>query len=104
MKNTIAERIYDFLKDYPPFNLISKETLLEIAKNIEIEYFEKDSIIFNQDDMPHEHFYIINQGSVRLYRFVDNVKVNIDICDEGDLFGLRPLIMNESYLMGSFCQ
>jgi CBS domain-containing protein len=101
MKNTIAERIYDFLKDYPPFNLISKQTLLDVAKNVEIQYFEKDTIIFNQDDIPHEHFYIINQGSIRLYRFVNNEKQNLDICDEGDLFGLRPLIMNENYLMGA---
>ncbi|MGA9637301.1 DUF294 nucleotidyltransferase-like domain-containing protein [Flavobacterium sp.] len=101
MKNTIAERIYDFLKDYPPFNLISKVTLMDVAKNIEIQYFEKDAIIFSQDDIPHEHFYIIHQGSVRLYRFVNNEKQNLDICDEGDLFGLRPLIMNENYLMGA---
>lgn len=101
MKNTIAERIYDFLNDYPPFNLISKETLFEIAKNVEIQYFEKDTIIFSQNDNPHEHFYIINQGSVRLYRFVNDEKQNLDICDEGDLFGLRPLIMKENYVMGA---
>ena len=45
MKNTTAERILDFLKDFPPFNLIPKKTLLEIAKNVEIHYFEKDQII-----------------------------------------------------------
>jgi CBS domain-containing protein len=101
MKNTIAERIFDFLKDYPPFNLISKETLLEVSKSIEIQYFEKDQIIFNQNDTPHEHFYIIYEGAVRLYRFIDNEKHNLDICDEGDLFGLRPLIMQENYLMGA---
>ncbi len=54
MKNTISERIYDFLKDYPPFNLISKETLTEISRKIEIQYFEKDQIIFDQNDAPHE--------------------------------------------------
>lgn len=101
MKNTISERIYDFIKNYPPFNLIHKETLLEIAAQVEILYLEKDSIIFSQDDAPHAYFYIIHQGSVRLYRFVENQKNNLDICEEGDLFGLRPLIMNESYLMGA---
>lgn len=101
MKNTISERIYDFLKNYPPFNLISKETLSNIAQNVEIQYFEKDSIIFSQNDAPHDNFYIICQGSIRLYRFVENEKNNLDICEEGDLFGLRPLIMNESYLMGA---
>jgi len=101
MKNTIAERIFDFLKDYPPFNLISKETLLEIAKNVEIQYFEKDQIIFDQNDAPHENFYIVYEGAIRLYSFVNDRKHNLDICDEGDLFGLRPLIMKESYLMGA---
>nr|MBP8793919.1 CBS domain-containing protein [Lutibacter sp.] len=101
MKNTISERIYDFLKDYPPFNLISKETLTEISRKIEIQYFEKDQIIFDQNDAPHEHFYIIHEGAVRLYSFIDDLKHNLDICDEGDLFGLRPLIMQENYLMGA---
>ena len=101
MKNTISERIFDFLKNYPPLNLIPNATLLEISQNVEIQYFEKDQIIFSQNDHPHEHFYIINQGSVRLYRFIENEKHVLDICDEGDLFGLRPLIMNENYLMGA---
>ena len=101
MKNTISERIYDFLKDYPPFSLISKETLTEISRKVEIQYFEKDQIIFDQNDTPHEHFYIVHEGAIRLYSFIEDRKHNLDICDEGDLFGLRPLIMQESYLMGA---
>jgi CBS domain-containing protein len=101
MKNTIAERILDFLKSFPPFNLIPYDTLFNIAKNVEIHYFEKDQIIFDQNNTPHKHFYIVYEGSVRLYRFADNKKHVLDICDEGDLFGLRALIMNENYLMGA---
>ena len=93
--------VFDFLKNYPPFNLIPNATLLEISQNVEIQYFEKDQIIFSQNDQPHEHFYIINQGSIRLYRFIENEKHMLDICDEGDLFGLRPLIMKENYVMGA---
>ncbi|MHB1148235.1 MAG: DUF294 nucleotidyltransferase-like domain-containing protein [Lutibacter sp.] len=101
MKNTISERIFDFLNNFPPFNLIPNATLSEISQNVEIQYFEKDQIIFSQNDHPHEHFYIINQGSVRLYRFIEDEKHMLDICDEGDLFGLRPLIMKENYVMGA---
>lgn len=101
IKNTIAERILDFLKNYPPFNLIPKTTLLEVAKHVEIHYFEKDQIIFSQNDTPHEHFYIVYEGVIRLYRFAEEKKHIVDICDEGDLFGLRPLIMKENYLMGA---
>ena len=32
MKNSIAERIYDFLKGFPPFNMISAEDLSSIFK------------------------------------------------------------------------
>jgi len=101
MKNTIAERIFDFLKEYPPFNLISKATLIDISRNVEIQYFEKDQIIFDQNNTPHENFYMVYEGAIRLYRFVEDKKQNLDICDEGDVFGLRPLIMNENYLMGA---
>ena len=101
MKNTIAERILDFLKGFPPFNLLPKETLFEISTKIEIHYFEKDQIIFDQNDNPHEHFYMVYEGAVRLYRFGEDKKHIVDICDEGDLFGLRPLIMKENYLMGA---
>jgi len=99
MKNTISERIFDFLKEYPPFNLVSKGILTEISRNVEIQYFKKDQIIFDPNDALHENFYMVYEGAVRLYRFVENKKHNIDICDEENLFGLRPLIMNENYLM-----
>ena len=86
MKNTIAERIFDFLKEYPPFNLISKTTLIEISRNVEIQYFEKDQIIFDQNDAPHENFYIIYEGAIRLYRFVEDKKHKIDIINSYNLF------------------
>lgn len=101
MKNTIASRVQDFLKNYPPFTKLPKNTLFNIAKNVEILYFEENEVIFSQNDAPHKHFYIVNEGAIRLYRFAEGKKHVVDICDEGDLFGLRPLIMNENYLMGA---
>ncbi|MDV7188448.1 DUF294 nucleotidyltransferase-like domain-containing protein [Lutibacter sp. TH_r2] len=101
MKNTIVSRVQHFLKKYPPFIKLPTETLVEISNNVEIQYFEENQIIFNQNDTPHKHFYIVHEGSVRLYRFAEGRKHVVDICDEGDLFGLRPLIMKENYLMGA---
>ena len=34
--NTIAERIYDYLKGFPPFNLLTKEQLLSYISVSEI--------------------------------------------------------------------
>jgi CBS domain-containing protein len=99
MKNSISERVSDFLKDYPPFNLLSAKKILEIASEVKIIYLEKGKILFNQNDTNHEHFYIVRNGGISLYKNLKNDKILIDICDGGDIFGLRPLISKENYLL-----
>lgn len=99
MKNSIAERVYDFLKGFPPFNLLSKDKLLEISREINIIYLEKGKILFNQNDTNHQHFYIVRNGGISLYQKSKEEKILIDICDGGDIFGLRPLISKENYLL-----
>ena len=44
--NTIAERIYDFLKGFPPFNLLPREQLLAISAAVDVIYLEKDASVF----------------------------------------------------------
>lgn len=101
MKNTIAERIYDFLKNYPPFDVLEKEQLFKIASNVKVTYIEKDNFVFKQEENPHEYFYVVKDGAIGLYRGMDNEQILVDICDEGDIFGLRPLIQNDLYLMSA---
>lgn len=101
MKNTIAERIFDFLKNFPPFDVLEKEQLFKIASNVKVTYIEKDSFVFKQAEYPHENFYIVKDGAIGLYRTMDNDQILVDICDEGDVFGLRPLIQNNQYLMSA---
>ncbi len=101
MKNTIAERIYDFLKNFPPFDVLEKEQLLKIASNVKVTYIEKDNFVFKQEENPHENFYVVKDGAIGLYRKMDNEQILVDICDEGDIFGLRPLIQNDFYLMSA---
>ncbi len=97
MKNTIAERVADFLKRYPPFQFLAADSLLKIAAQIEVLYFEKDKPIFKEHDTNHAMFYVVKDGAVRVFRTVDNQPKIVDICDEGDIFGLRPLITKEDY-------
>lgn len=101
MKNTIAERIYDFLKNFPPFDVLEKEQLFKIASNVKVTYIEKDNFVFKQEENPHEYFYVVKDGAIGLYRDMDNEQILVDICDEGDIFGLRPLIQNDIYLMSA---
>lgn len=95
MQNIISERVADFLKNFPPFNELKRKDLEVLSEEITIVYKEKSSLIFAENEPPHSHFYIIHKGAVALIKKTENDIV--DICDEGDIFGLRPLIANENY-------
>tara|TARA_R110002049_G_scaffold205679_1_gene376177 strand:+ start:78 stop:1994 length:1917 start_codon:yes stop_codon:yes gene_type:complete len=99
MKNTISERVFDFLKNYPPFNLLAAKKIAEIASEVKIIYLEKGKVLFNQNDKNHEHFYIVRNGGISMSKNSKNDKTLIDVCDAGDIFGLRPLISKENYLL-----
>ncbi|MBQ4805484.1 CBS domain-containing protein [Aquimarina sp. MMG015] len=101
MKNTIAERIQDFLKQFPPFNMLRKEELLMISGQIRVLYLEKGEYVFNQGEKCHDEFYIVREGAIGLYRNIGNEKDLVDICDTGDLFGLRIMIIKKNYRMAS---
>ncbi|WP_047245708.1 DUF294 nucleotidyltransferase-like domain-containing protein [Maribacter thermophilus] len=95
MKNLISERIADFLKNYPPFNLMDDKLLDTLSQEVSIVYKEKNSVVFSMDENPHSNFYVVHKGAIEL----SNTKSNViaDFCDEGDIFGLRPLIAKENY-------
>ncbi|UZO81636.1 DUF294 nucleotidyltransferase-like domain-containing protein [Aquimarina sp. ERC-38] len=102
MKNTIAERILDFLKNYPPFKELDRETLLQVSSEVVVKFVEKDSYVFKQDDPCHDAFYIVREGAIGLYRENSNKSIQlIDICDTGDLFGLRIMIIKKNYRMSA---
>ncbi|GAA4276808.1 DUF294 nucleotidyltransferase-like domain-containing protein [Aquimarina mytili] len=101
MKNTIAERIQDFLKQFPPFDILKKEELLSISRQIRVLYVEKGDYIFEQDKPCHDEFYIVREGAVGLYRGFDREQTLVDICDTGDLFGLRIMIIKRNYRMSA---
>ncbi|BFP42834.1 DUF294 nucleotidyltransferase-like domain-containing protein [Flavobacteriaceae bacterium GF1] len=95
MKNTISFRIADFLKRYPPFSNLSVVQLEALSEEVSISYKEKDSLVFEIDESAHDQFYVVHKGAVALWDTGENVI--LDICDEGDIFGLRPLMAHENY-------
>lgn len=98
MKNSIAERVYDFLKLHPPFNILKDEDLFEIAKEVSIVYLEKGDTLFKKGDAFNEHFYMVRNGAITLFHTnSNNTQEIINISDAGDIFGVRPLIAKEDY-------
>ena len=98
MKNTIAERIFDFLKDFPPFNFLDKDELYSISANVQVIYLENNSYIFNQNEKVHDSFYIVKDGAIGVFR---DDTILVDKCDEGDIFGLRAIIAKDDYLLSA---
>lgn len=94
--NTIAERIYDFLKDFPPFNMLARNELLAISEAVEVGYFEKDQALFKINQPIENHFYVVKNGAIGLYT---DKGIIVDQCDEGDIFGLRALLRKDNYIL-----
>ncbi|ALJ03908.1 nucleotidyltransferase [Pseudalgibacter alginicilyticus] len=101
MANSIADRVSFFLSGYPPFNMLGKKSLLEIASQVDIIYLEKGDTVFKKDDAYHKHFYIVRDGAVNLYHITETNKNIVGINDTGDIFGLRALITKENYKLSS---
>lgn len=99
MKNPIAERIADFLKNFPPFQSLAYAELFHIACEIRVFYLEKGKILFQIGDVCHDSFYIVVSGAIGLSVTSDAEETLIDKCDEGDILGLRPFFAKNNYLM-----
>ncbi len=95
--NTISLRIFDFLKNFPPFHILEKEQLLEISSAVKVLYFEDGETVFKLGDLPQPHFFVVHEGAVGLYSDTEGGQLLINICDEGEVFGLRPIIEKDAY-------
>lgn len=102
MQNTISDRIADFIKKFPPFSYLPLEEIQAFAPEITIVYKEKNAVVFERDSPPHDYFYVVHKGAIGLIRKEDGIV--LDICDEGDIFGLRPLMANEHYRLEAKAQ
>jgi CBS domain-containing protein len=95
MKNTISERVADFLKKFPPFNILAEHQLEKLSYEVTIIHKENNSLVFAEKEPPHNFFYVVHKGAVALTK--KGSQQMLDICDEGDIFGLRPLLAHENY-------
>ncbi|PWA05941.1 DUF294 nucleotidyltransferase-like domain-containing protein [Flavobacterium psychrotolerans] len=97
--NAIVERIADFLKKYPPFNILSFEELTIVALNIKVINLEKNKTLFQIDDVLHDSFYVVASGTINLSVISDAEETLLNKCVEGDVFGLRPFFAKNNYMM-----
>ncbi|MBA4304390.1 MAG: nucleotidyltransferase [Sphingobacteriaceae bacterium] len=94
----IAGRIARFLADYPPFDRLNDAQRRELAAVAKVRYAPVGTVLFKQNEAPGAHFYMVAQGSVRLSAGEGTAEVLIDLCDMGDVFGVRPMLVNDPYM------
>jgi len=97
MTNPIVQRVADFVAAFAPFQLMQEAQLLALCQHAEVIYQEKGELVFRQGEAAHESFYCVGEGAIQLIRQEGAEELLVDICDEGDLFGLRPLLADQPY-------
>ncbi|WKN43057.1 DUF294 nucleotidyltransferase-like domain-containing protein [Tunicatimonas pelagia] len=95
--NTIQLRVYEFLKEHPPFSYCSIDLVKKLASLTQIRYYQPEEIIFQEGDSPATHFFMVKQGAVNLLQKNELV----DRCGEGDVFGVRSLITQQNYALSA---
>ena len=82
--------IQDFIRQYPPFDQLPEDALLEVAQSVEISYYRAGSSIVDFNDKIHE-LYMIRSGVVEIYRRNGDLYNRLD---QGKLFGQMGLLTN----------
>lgn len=95
--NVIQDRVAEFLRRFPPFSLLETAERSELAARVSIRYVTAGTVIFREGAKPGDEFYVLRQGSVEVHEQGPPRQL-VDVCDEGDVFGVRPLIAREPYL------
>jgi CBS domain-containing protein len=90
---TVANR----LSRHPPFDRLEPELLDRIARGLRIRYLEPGEVIFDEGDPAKPEFYVVVKGEVAVTQRVDGETLLIDVCDDGDIFGVRALLGDRPY-------
>jgi CBS domain-containing protein len=101
MTNVIVNRVKEFLKRFPPFSFLTEASLLEVAEQVEIRYVAEGDFLFKQGDPAQRFFFVIREGSVQLTEKQEEKARVVEVCDEGDVFGVLALLGKRPYILNA---
>ncbi|MEM6319367.1 MAG: hypothetical protein AAF960_16975 [Bacteroidota bacterium] len=64
MTNTIPTRIFSFLKQYPPFSLMLRTELMQLAEQVVVHYLQPNEMVLKQGEMPVLYVHIVRDGAI----------------------------------------
>ncbi|MGW8272385.1 MAG: DUF294 nucleotidyltransferase-like domain-containing protein [Thermodesulfovibrionales bacterium] len=89
----IIEEVAGFLKSVPPFQFLDESVLENVATNLSMEFFPKNTVILTQDGPPSDSLRVIKKGGVKVsMRSDEGEEIVIDSRGEGDSFGFLSLL------------
>jgi len=95
--STIAVRVADFLKQHAPFDKMDTEDLLTVAASGRVKFHEAGELIFEEGTMRDPYLFVIQQGTVRRFKFGEKGEELLDVRTEGDLLGVSWLMGEPRY-------
>ena len=90
---TVANR----LAKHPPFDRLDQDLLNRLARGVRIRYLEPGEVIFEQGSMASPEFYVLVKGEIEVSQRIEGKEVLFDVCDDGDIFGVRALLGDRKY-------
>jgi CBS domain-containing protein len=86
---SIAHRVVDFLRRWPPFQYFEEDELFALVSGGRVVFHERDEQVFLQGAKRKPFVYVIQQGAVRLSDQRDDGTEELrDVRGEGDLLGV----------------
>ncbi len=82
MANTISQRIFDFLKNFPPYNMLPSHHLMAVSEKVNILYFQPNETVFKSGEDSKNHIYIVYKGAIQLSREENGIVKLFNKCDE----------------------
>ena len=93
----LIARIAQFLGRYPPFSYLTPDQLAAVARTAEVRYLPVQATVFEQGEPARGRFFVVHKGAIGLFRAGTSGTRLVDQLDEGDVFGIRPLIARQAY-------
>lgn len=104
MANIISSKIADFIIKFPPFDKLKTEEVIRLSEEAEVLYFKVGETVFKQKEKAKPFIYFLKEGQVLLREIEDTEKKLVDICDEGELFGVRAMLTGNPYVFEAYCK
>lgn len=73
----------------------------EVAGQVEVRYISQNEFLFKQGDVAQQFFFVLKEGSVHLTETKEEKEKVVEVCDEGDVFGVLALLGKRPYILNA---